>query len=227
MGMFSWVCKGCKEELAEGEYVRLDGRKQEYNGYGGSAAADGLYDPVAWHVLCYNKASVDQKLDETPSRPAPNQGFGRAKLKFREHYEENAPTKYYVTIHCREFDDPPKKWDFYLTENGLEDRVEHTKLMDEAYERINKERTAAWWKEFIYQSSEAQDAFYEEQRQKAIQRIGRTSPELRKLEFESIQECLEAVKPLFHLLPTNGELTIFGKQEKAHGAVYEEEIIRA
>lgn len=77
MGMFSWECKGCDAELVDGEEVRLDGSKGIYDGYGRC----GNYEyesgePVAWHQKCYHEATDAEKLDETPSVPARNQGFG-------------------------------------------------------------------------------------------------------------------------------------------------------
>lgn len=78
MGYFSFECKGCNQDLVEGELVRLNGCKGEYDGFGGCGTGDGCvdYDPAAWHQLCYSKASDAEKLDETPSRNARNQGFG-------------------------------------------------------------------------------------------------------------------------------------------------------
>ena len=78
MGMFSWECKGCDAELKMDEEVRLDGSKGVYDGYGrcGSFDFGGGTDPVAWHQKCYYEATDAEKLDETPSKYARNQGFG-------------------------------------------------------------------------------------------------------------------------------------------------------
>lgn len=79
MGMFSWECKGCDAELKMDEEVRLDGSKGIYDGYGrcgGNFDFDGGTDPVAWHQKCYHEATDAEKLDETPSKYARNQGFG-------------------------------------------------------------------------------------------------------------------------------------------------------
>ena len=101
MGMFSWCCKGCGQELHEGELVRLNGSKGIYDGYGnagGYSYEDSEVEPYAWHEACYQKATDKQKLDETPSKNAPNQGFGRARIEF-------APPKYkfkgYVVVATR------------------------------------------------------------------------------------------------------------------------------
>lgn len=98
MGFFSWVCKGCGQELHEGELVRLNGCKGEYDGYGrtiGCSQGAGGFDfgecsgtVVAWHEVCYQKATPEQKLDETPSRSARNQGCGEA---IRMFLPENFP----------------------------------------------------------------------------------------------------------------------------------------
>ncbi len=77
MGMFSWECKGCDQELVSGEEVRLDGSKGEYDGYGRAGNFEyNCGEPVAWHQKCYSEATDAEKLDETPSVHARNQGFG-------------------------------------------------------------------------------------------------------------------------------------------------------
>jgi hypothetical protein len=84
MGMFSWCCKGCGDELAEPEKVRIAGFNGVYDGYGVVSGDDGgEFDTQgenfpAWHQRCYNQATPEQKLDESPSLDAPNQGFGQA-----------------------------------------------------------------------------------------------------------------------------------------------------
>jgi len=95
MGMFSWKCKGCGGELVMNELVRLNGFKGEYDGYGGTGSfqiEDDFDNIVAWHQECYDKATPEQKLDETPSPSAPNQGFGYPQYKFLAPYKP----EYYV-----------------------------------------------------------------------------------------------------------------------------------
>jgi hypothetical protein len=60
------------------EEVRLNGCKGIYDGYGrcGNFDFDGGEEPVAWHQKCYHEATDAEKLDETPSVHARNQGFG-------------------------------------------------------------------------------------------------------------------------------------------------------
>ncbi len=78
MGMFSWECKGCNQELKMDEEVRLDGSKGVYDGYGrcGNFDYEGGGEPVAWHQKCYYEATDAEKLDETPSTYGRNQGCG-------------------------------------------------------------------------------------------------------------------------------------------------------
>jgi hypothetical protein len=90
MGMFSWVCKGCGEEICEPEIaVVVDEEgvvcRGEYDGYGqldGMEVDEGSNDPVMWHHKCYKEASEEAKADLTPSDHAPNQGMGRANPDF-------------------------------------------------------------------------------------------------------------------------------------------------
>lgn len=109
MGMFSWKCKGCGEELIAGEQVIIEGHRGTYDGYGrcgdnyklplGIPDEDVKFDyhkfldskpngwdkmpnPVAWHAKCHDKATEKQKKNKRPSRRAPNQGFGRPNPAF-------------------------------------------------------------------------------------------------------------------------------------------------
>jgi len=59
------------------ELVRLNGCKGVYDGYGGAGNHEWVEDdPAAWHQKCYAEATDAEKLDETPSEYARNQGFG-------------------------------------------------------------------------------------------------------------------------------------------------------
>lgn len=92
MGMFSFECKGCDQELVMDEEVRLNGCNGIYDGYGRAGNYDfsGDYsEPVAWHQKCYAAATDAEKLDETPSAYAPNQGFGEPSPKFLPKEEPN------------------------------------------------------------------------------------------------------------------------------------------
>ena len=82
MGMFTWCCKGCGDELIMDEKVRIAGISGTYDGYGRVNEEDGgEYDTQGedrpcWHQRCYDQASDKEKLDDTPSKYGDNQGFG-------------------------------------------------------------------------------------------------------------------------------------------------------
>jgi hypothetical protein len=90
MGMFSWKCKGCGEEICEPEIALVVTDRGttwgNYDGYG----RVGMYDygnefgndPVIWHKYCYEHAPVEDQLNTCPSDYAPNQGFGKPNPKF-------------------------------------------------------------------------------------------------------------------------------------------------
>ncbi len=89
MGMFSWLCKGCGDEICCPELVRMDGQLGAYDAYGRAGeyeypgwVRDGRNEPVAWHAVCFDNASAAEQQDQTTSKPAPNQGFGEAQDKF-------------------------------------------------------------------------------------------------------------------------------------------------
>mgnify|MGYP003660736063 CR=1 FL=1 len=97
MGMFSWICKGCGDELCCPEIVLIDGHVGAYDGYGragefsfdefiakrgGWDKYDEIPNPVAWHEVCFDIASEVEQRDETPSDHAPNQGFAGAQDRF-------------------------------------------------------------------------------------------------------------------------------------------------
>ena len=79
MGMFSWCCKGCGHEIHEGELVRMNGCVGIYDGYGRAGGFDyqgASGEPSCWHECCYKNATTEQKLDDSSSKYASNQGFG-------------------------------------------------------------------------------------------------------------------------------------------------------
>ena len=100
MGNFSWVCKGCGEELCCPEWVRIDDHVGVYNGYGVVVMEGGrewdVFDrenpnetftrcPNAWHAACYDGASeaLREQVAEIPSSSAPDQGFGDPQRCFK------------------------------------------------------------------------------------------------------------------------------------------------
>ena len=100
MGMFSYICKGCGQEIVTGEWCRFNGGTGEYDGYGrcGGFDNENSYpdNPVAWHEYCYQKSP--NKGDKLPSPSAPNQGFGPNHLQYMPDYDPKAKTTYSVGV---------------------------------------------------------------------------------------------------------------------------------
>jgi hypothetical protein len=205
--------------------VRLDGTKQTYDGYGGSASRADNFEPVAWHQYCYKNATVEQKLDETPSKSAPNQGFGFDKLKYKEHYDEAAETKYYSIIYGTQWEPEFRRdWRLYLTANGLEDEDEYQKIREAKHEELNRMNPLM---DYMNMSEKDCDAYFAERNKQVDFLIG-TRPSSRKIEFSDVDSALRAVEAQLAALPpeiqNNYEIVIFGTQEKANGSVYERRV---
>lgn len=238
MGMYSWVCKGCGHELVQGETVRLNGSRQEYDGYGGSAGGD--HDPSAWHNRCYLKASPEARLDESPSRHASNQGFGPAKLEFRPGYTEDAPVEYTVLVYAGEEVDVVKyhggavgksykQYDFHYTNNNkLEDQREYRTRYEKVGETIAL--TSEEWDAWDKLSKEDRDQAYADHQKKIEALAGGAMPERNEKVFASIGEAIAMTEMLLPSLPEgcNGEyqLIVYGRQGKIQGAVYEYDVSR-
>jgi hypothetical protein len=223
VGMFSWCCKGCEHELCVGEYVRLGMHKEEYDGYGGSYEVD--YEPVAWHQACYEAASTEEKLDETPSKPAPNQGFGSAKLAFKEGYDPKAPTTYTAVVYGSHSDRATKKYtryQFLLTPNGLEDEIAYDAGLEAFAEQYYKDNPPP---EGVYKRPlEEMNAYFEKHHAIIVAQYG-SSPESRQLTFSTIEDCIKMVEEAIEtflpaVLTGVYTLTIFGTQGEITGAVY-------
>lgn len=201
MGMFSWLCKGCKQEINEGEFARICGHAQVYDGYGGSAGKADIDDPAAWHVRCYREASIAEKLDDTPSPSAPNQGMGDARLEFKENYDARAETTYEAVIFVTYYDgNRGQEWQFYMTGYRLEDQIAFQKELEERLER-------------------------------GVQTFSDKSPRRNSVKFKTIEECKNAVEDWVTELPSIlgqkypeawKKLVIFGAQTNAEGAVHEQ-----
>ena len=231
MGMFSWCCKGCGGELVMGEYVRLNGQKQDYDGYGGSATGMDEYDPAAWHERCYQKADSASKLDETPSKHAPDQGFGPAKLEFRRNYNPDKLTKYtaVVTGYYYREDEPGQRYTFHLTNaDRLEDQEAYEKLYHAAEDAFC---SSEFHKDFDYEAFSAlpqdqKDQHHEAQIKMIEAKVGGPMPRRNEKIFDSIEAAIAAADAVLSRdLPAKlegaYELTIFGSQGKADGCVYE------
>ncbi len=221
MGMFSWKCKGCGHELIAGELVRLDGSVQTYDGYGGSNE-DG--EPSGWHDRCYRKTSDFERLSETPSLHAPNQGFGPAKLEFLSNYHENAATTYTVLVACGWYSEGDcEEFEFHLTNSGmLEDQKEYQVRYDEAGDAVSL--TSEELDEYRNLPKAERQAEYAAHQKKVEELVGSAMPARNARAFASIDEAIAAVEPLLDHLPEKCEgqyeLQIRGKQREASGVVY-------
>ena len=220
MGMFSWKCKGCGHELIMGESVRLNGVKQEYNGYGGLCDEGRYNQPSAWHDLCYLAATPEQRHDNEPSERAPNQGFGPAKLEFMPGYIEDAPTTY-VAILSACYENVDQKYIdleyFYTTNNKLEDEKSHSKQYRQEQDKLTFEES---------EESDLESQEYWKNLDDKIKAIIGPSPAKVAKVFDSMNEAIAAVDAVLSRdLPSECKgcyhLLIEGRQQKARGSVYE------
>ena len=225
MGMYSWKCKGCGHELIEKEDVRLNGQRQEYDGYGGSTEG---FDVSAWHNRCYQKASKDERLDDSESPHAPNQGFGPSKLEFYREFSETASTTYTAVVLADFYEDgKSQRFEFYFTNNDkLEDereyRIRQAEL--EAEDKIPFAAVDDWenWKQL---TEEAKNKLCEEHQLVLDEAMGGKAPSRNAKVFSTINEAIAAVESILaESLPVkvkgNYELTVYGKQDKIEGCVY-------
>jgi hypothetical protein len=209
MGMFSFKCKGCGGELCEGELVRLGGRVQEYDGYGGDLDD---YDSPCWHEACYQRATTEEKLDETASEPADNQGFGPAKLEFKAGYDPSLPvTEVEVLVYQGKGNEP-----WYLTESGLESQGEWLVKVEEFNTRPENndfyDRLGDW-------PVSEMPKLHAEHQEKMTAAIGE-SPEARGLRFATLDEALDAVRPHLNAVE-NYSIHAFAKNGDLEGAILE------
>lgn len=212
MGMFSWLCKGCGQELVAGELCRLDGSKGEYDGYGRCGNYDYEYGdpPAAWHQACYHQATPEQKLDETPSKHAPYQGFGPAHLVFLPGYDPQAETKYVVIYETWEHEGENRMYHrWFLTPNGPQDQEAFETNRREAEQAINDldptkmaEMYGEWTKAF-----------------EDLDRRFSNPPEQNTILFNTLAEAKRAAEAAVMEYPEY-VLFIDGVQEKVSGMVY-------
>ena len=119
MGMFSCKCKGCGNELVSGEVVRLNGCRGLYDGYGGAGGFQFASDePSGWHDVCWRMATDAQKLDETPSEYAPDQGFGPKRLLYMPCVIPHS------ALHVKAVRLAADTNLYFLTANGIENQTE-------------------------------------------------------------------------------------------------------
>lgn len=236
MGMFSWCCKGCGHELKEGEYVRMNGCKGEYDGYGGNTGGfdfeSSSEEPACWHEACYQKATPKQKLDETSSPSAPEQGFGYPALAFQRGYVPDAPTKFIaffdVSYYDKQDESKYQGFKYYLvkTENGyeLQDQEEY----DRKYEKQAEERwdTMDWdaWEKTWEAASEEERMEISRRREEELDiAIGMKSPQDNAAEFATFGEAKAVAEVLMEKINQRSyiDLVIQGIQENARGMYYE------
>ena len=227
MGMFSWCCKGCGHEISQGEYVRLNGCKGEYDGYGGNSGGfdyQSCNDAIisAWHDLCYRSASSDEKLDENPSKHAKNQGFGPAKLKYMKGYNENNPTTYTVVLYG-DINGNDGQF-FYTNLEKLQDQNSYAKLYE-----IEEEKLDFNFDEWMLLSDEDKEKASIDRKNKIEAIIGYPMPIRNEKVFNSVDEAISAVDSVLSRdLPVecNGcySLYVFGHQGDIEGCVYERSV---
>lgn len=229
MGMFSWRCKGCGHELKGGEYVRLNGCVGEYDGYGRAGGFEYQENsPSAWHVRCYDKATVEQKLNDDPSKHAPNQGFGFAALENMKGYDSEAKTTFQPVVYVDHYDwktEKTTRQQWYVVDGVLVDQYHYDKLYeagncDGIANHLWDEHADDWHKTA---SEEERFAFYEKVQKVIEDHIGMKRPRINAKWFDDFEESKRAVELLIPSLPNpewGYELAIFGKQKKADGLFY-------
>ena len=205
MGMFSWCCKGCGHELVTSEYVRMNGCKGTYDGYGGCSGGfdwsnSGGESPVCWHEACYQKAPAEARLNESGSRHAGNQGFGNAALAFLKGFDENKEILFKPVIdvlHYHREKEETQRWEFYVvkTDSGYE-------LQDDN----------AFWDSL---PTERMDSLPTERM---------NSPKVCSAVFSSFAEAKQTVESLLDSLPNpeyGFSLCIFGTQGVLEGLYFQ------
>jgi hypothetical protein len=225
MGMSSYCCKGCGHELKEGEHVRLNGCVGTYDGYGCAGGFDHLEGgtPIAWHNRCYVVASIEEKLDETESKHAPNQGFGFAALENMAGYNSQAETKFQPVVYVDHYDSKAEagtRQQYYVVPVNpstfkLVDKYEYEALYGAANDKH------PMWDETP--GEDRNEAWYEQAQATIEEEIGMTSPSRTAVWFDDLNEAKRVVESLLPSLsnPDWGfEWALFGKQDEAEGIVY-------
>jgi len=230
MGMFSWVCKGCGHELKSGEFVRMNGYVGEYDGYGNAGGF--TYEnnePSCWHVRCYKNATNEQKLNDTPSKYAQNQGFGHTALENREFYDPKYKIMFLPVIYVDHYDGEIEKTmrqEWYIVDGVLVDQLHYESLYEVAggeggvTESMFKDRADDW---YDTANKEEQDAFFQLVEETVEKHIGMKRPRTNVKWFDDFEQAKTTVEALIPSLPNPNwgyELVIFGKQPKANGLFY-------
>ena len=221
MGMFSWACKGCGHDLKPDELVRMNGRKGNYDGYGGNGAfdwedAEDDSEPACWHERCYRKATEEERADKTPSENADNQGFGYPALAFLPGYNERRKNSYRCIVSVWE---ESKRREYHLV-----------KSEGELILKDKEEYDSAWENYADYEFPENYDDMSEEDHKSFMQGIkekfeastGLKNPLDNEIHFDSLEEAKRSVMPLLFLMESYS-LVILGRQGKIEGQCYARE----
>ena len=233
MGMFSWCCKGCGHELVTSEYVRLNGCKGTYDGYGGCSGGfdwsnSGGESPFCWHEACYQKAPAEARLDESGSRHAGNQGFGNAALAFLKGFDESKVIIFKSVIDVSHYDRETKeikRWEFYVvkTDSGyeLQDYNAWRSSYDSYQDTFWDSLPVDWMKKT---SEEEQNRVFAERSEFVQNAIGMKSPKICAAVFDSFAEAKRTVESLLESLPNpeyGFSLCIFGTQGVLEGLYFQ------
>lgn len=138
MGMFSWCCKGCGHEIHEGELVRMNGCVGIYDGYGRAGGFDyqgASGEPSCWHEYCYKNATTEQKLDDSSSKHASNQGFGAELLFAKEGYDPQDEICFEAMVKVDSYDSETNrtyKEAWYVVDEELMNQMEYERLYSKA-----------------------------------------------------------------------------------------------
>lgn len=224
MGMFSFCCKGCGHELHEQELVRMNGCVGEYDGYGcagGYNYGDSRNEPSCWHEACYKKATPDQKLDESPSRHAANQGFGPSCLEFMEGFDPKTETTFSILFDLTiEKDGKFVDEEAYVLEHGTSFRLESQNKYDALYAAVNTDEEADEWYMNLPPdiSMEDLEKVSLERMNDIEAKIGMKNPKRNAAKFDSFEKAVEIAL----LLRPEGDyyLSITGQQGILLGTVY-------
>jgi len=220
MGMFSWKCKGCGHELKTKELVRMNACVGEYSGYGSAGGFEysGSYnEPSCWHVLCYNKASVEEKLSDSSSEYAPHQGFGIEALEFLRGFDPDGVIENYIP-HFDTYRDE-KRQILYITPNGLLDEL--------TWENIHEAIAEKYWNEhkfpedFSSWSEQEKEALSDKIMKARIEEAGGDLPSRSAIKYNSLQEALDGAAQFESPSMGDYSLIVLANQNKLHGLVYD------
>jgi len=229
MGMFSWCCKGCGHELVTSEYVRMNGCKGTYDGYGGCSGGfdwsnSGGGSPVCWHEACYQKAPAEARLDESGSRHAGNQGFGNAALAFLKGFDENKEILFKPVIdvlHYHREKEETQRWEFYVVKTASGYELQDYNAWRSSYDNY---QDVAWEYAETEDDEYEQDRVFAERSDFIKNTIGKNNPKDCSTVFSSFAEAKQTVESLLDSLPNpeyGFSLCVFGTQGVLEGLYFQ------